>query len=114
MGPRKRTPDVMGEVLAGAEPAAKPTDQAQKPARQQAVKPAKPIKATYYLSAAVIDRLEAARLRLRQMVGPGERGQVSKSLIVEAALEIATGELEAKGEKSQLASITARELAKQK
>jgi hypothetical protein len=63
-------------------------------------------KATYYLLPETVEDLEAAWIRLRQMVGQVEKlqkTQVSKSLIVEAALEIVLEELERKGTDSQLA-----------
>lgn len=83
-----------------------------KPARRRAKKRTPPpsgdkIKATYYLSPETLDSLDEARLRLRKMAGRAKRGQVSSSLIVEMALQMALEELEDKGEESQLASMLA-------
>ena len=60
-------------------------------------------KATYYLSEDVLSELEEGWFRLRQMAGQGEKGSVSKSAIVEAALRDALGELDSKGEGSSIA-----------
>jgi len=60
-------------------------------------------KATYYLSEEVLSELEEGWFRLRQMAGQGEKGSVSKSAIVEAALRDALEDLKAEGEGSTLA-----------
>lgn len=84
----------------------------KKPAkrRQRARKPApapppsdEKVKATFYLSPGTLDSLEEGKLQLRRMAGSEKRGQVSKSLIVELALQMALRELESKKGKSQLA-----------
>ena len=97
-------------------PTSKPAkQQARKPARQRAKRTLElpvsdeKVKATYYLSPEMLDSLESAWLQLRRMAGQDKRGQVSKSLIVEASLLVALEELKAKAEQSQLASILARQ-----
>ena len=62
-------------------------------------------KATYYLSEDVLSELEEGWFRLRQMAGQEEKGSVSKSAIVEAALRDALDELESEGEESRLAEV---------
>jgi hypothetical protein len=60
-------------------------------------------KATYYLSEDVLSELEEGWFRLRQMAGQGEKGSVSKSAIVEAALRDALDELTSEGRESDIA-----------
>ena len=60
-------------------------------------------KATYYLSEDVLSELEEGWFRLRQMAGQGEKGRVSKSAIVEAALRDALDELASEGGESDIA-----------
>ena len=62
-------------------------------------------KATYYLSEQVLSELEEGWFRLRQMAGQEEKGNVSKSAIVEAALRDALDELESEGEGSKVAQV---------
>ena len=117
MAERKTTPNIMGELL-GGEPA--PVEQQDKPQGQRAstslthhtVTPVrqqdgnpKPIKATYYFSPDTIEAIDDAWMQLRRLAGT-ERSSVSKSLIVETAIQMALKELEHKGGKSQLASMT--------
>ena len=117
MAERKTTPNIMGELL-GGKPAL--VEQQDKPKQQRAsaslqhhtVTPvrqydssSKPIKATYYFSPDTIEAIDDAWMQLRRLAGP-ERSSVSKSLIVETAIQIALKELERKGGKSQLASMT--------
>jgi len=115
---RKETPDVMDELFGGQEPAQE--EPKKRPAKQQTSKPASQYtnrlkaymeqdkaKATYYLSPETMAELEEAWLRLRKAVassvGQEQRGQVSKSLLVEAALQIVLEELEQEGMDSRLA-----------
>jgi hypothetical protein len=60
-------------------------------------------KATYYLSEEALAELEEGWFRLRQMAGQEEKGSVSKSAIVEAALRDALRELELEEEESKVA-----------
>ena len=117
MAKRKTTPNIMGELL-GGEPAS--VEQRDKPKRQPAstalkqhtVIPSrqqdgnlKPVKATYYFSPDTIEAIDDAWMQLRRLAGT-ERSSVSKSLIVETAIQIALKELERNGDKSHLASMT--------
>jgi len=133
MADRKRTPDILNDLLGGA-PAPRPEDtskpvsqptsipvshQAGKPATRQARKPARQparvepspeeekLKATYYLSPEAMEALDEAWLRLRKMAK--SRAQISKSLIVEQAILLAADDLTRSGGKSQLAGILARQ-----
>ncbi len=65
------------------------------------------VKATFYLTREVLCSLEEARLKLREMARPGGRAKITKSLIVEVAIQLAIEELEASGEKSPLAGMLA-------
>ena len=117
MAERKTTPNIMGELLGGkpalVEQQDKPNQQLAStslqhhtttPVRQQDSN-SKPIKATYYFSPDTIEAIDDAWMQLRRLAGP-ERSSVSKSLIVETAIQMALKELERKGGKSQLASMT--------
>lgn len=131
MADRKDLPDIMGGLLNGSaskkaqqpaeQPASLPVGQAaaqpaeqptRKPARQPRGKPAKQqlpaspdseekAKCTFYLSQETVDALEDGWLQLRRLAR--DRASVSKSGIVEAALQIALEELAKKGELSELA-----------
>jgi hypothetical protein len=117
MAERKTTPNIMGELLGGnPEPAAKqdkpPKQRAGISVKQYTGTPAqqptadlKPIKATYYFSPETIEAIDEAWMKLRRLAGAG-RSSVSKSLIVEKAIQMALKELEHKGDKSQIASMT--------
>jgi hypothetical protein len=65
------------------------------------------VKATFYLTREVLFSLEEARLKLREMARPEGRAKITKSLIVEAAIQLALEELEASEEKSPLAGMLA-------
>jgi len=101
---RKETPNIMAELMTGKPETA--SQQASKPVKRQAGKPAarpagkRPAppdqelnlaldsgkaKATFYLSSAGMEALEASWMSLRQQAGQA-RGRVSKSAIVEVAL----------------------------
>jgi hypothetical protein len=101
MPARKKTmPDVMGEVLGEAA-----SGQAALPVGQQDVVTLKQpgVKVTFYVSPEVQARLDMARVRIRGMLTPGERGAVTLSSIVEAALSLALDDLENLGAVSRLA-----------
>ena len=113
MAERKTTPNIMGVLLGEKpEPAAKqvppPKQQASMPVRQYAGTPVnqKPVKATYYLSPGTIEAIDEAWMKLRSLSGTAGRSSVSKSLIVEKAIQMALKELEREGDKSQIASMT--------
>jgi hypothetical protein len=111
MATRKPTPDILGDLL--GEPSA--THQTGTPANQLTSSPEDPkprlsidhtverVKATFYLHPAVLERLEDSWHRLRKLAKGTERGKVSKSMIVEVALELALQDLEGQGEASPLA-----------
>jgi hypothetical protein len=60
------------------------------------------IKATFYLTQDTVNGLEDAWLQLRRTADAGQRGAITKSLIVRLALEIALEEITSKGTSSQL------------
>jgi len=68
------------------------------PAVPRAAAPRAKRKATHYLSEDAAARLDAAQARLRA----AEKGRVTKSGLVEAALELALDAFEAEGEQSPL------------
>jgi hypothetical protein len=76
-----------------------------KPLKKPDSKPS--VKATFYLTKEVLYSLEEARLKLREMARPEGRAKITKSLIVEAAIQLAIEELGASGEKSPLAGMLA-------
>ncbi len=110
MADRKKLPDVMGDLLEGKAKQPQPAraeehQPARKPAKQKAPPPPEAeekVKATFYLSQEAVDALEDAWLQLRRL--SSDRSSVSKSAIVEAALEIALEELAKQGAESALAS----------
>jgi hypothetical protein len=112
MATRKPTPDILGDLL-GEPPA---THQAGTPVHQYGSAPDAPntrppmdhtverVKATFYLHPEILERLEDSWHRLRKLAKGVERGKVSKSMIVEVALELALQDLDGQGEASPLAS----------
>jgi hypothetical protein len=81
-----------------------------KPVKQLREAPGKPgepsgekLKATYYLAVEAVDALEEGWYQLRRMASTEDRAGISKSLIVETALQIALEELEKSGQKSRIA-----------
>jgi hypothetical protein len=77
----------------------------RKPVKKPADRPS--VKATFYLTREVLFSLEKARLKLREMARPEGRAKLTKSLIVEVAIQLAIEDLEASGEKSPLAGMLA-------
>jgi hypothetical protein len=75
------------------------------PVKKPASRPS--VKATFYLTRDALFSLEEARLKLREMARPEGRAKITKSLIVEVAIQLAIEELEASGEKSPLAGMLA-------
>ena len=78
---------------------------ASKPVKKPASRPT--VKATFYLTREVLLSLEEARLKLRELARPEGRAKITKSLIVEVAIQLAIEDLEASGEKSPLAGMLA-------
>ena len=76
-----------------------------KPVKRPVTRPS--VKATFYLSREVLFSLEEARLKLRELARPEGRAKITKSLIVEVAIQLAIEDLEASGEKSPLAGMLA-------
>jgi hypothetical protein len=98
MAGRAKTPDIMGQLL-HEKPEAQPQKPARRhagtPAHQRAPEPAKvskaevqadKLKATFYLSPEASEALEDTWMKLRALAG-SERGKVSKSALVELALQ---------------------------
>ena len=114
MGIRRKTPDILGDVLSD-----KPEKQNTiKPEKQNTIKPEEgkdiriesqdavgKTKATYYISTDAIDALDEIWFRLRKAAKAGDKGKVSKSLIVEAAIEMIFGNLESEGADNLVARL---------
>jgi hypothetical protein len=130
MTDRKQTPDILGSLLgdtpkkpedhstikpeyhkAGipvnhkdSKPVKQPTS---KPVSQKAGKPVSTpgdkVKATFYIEAEAVEALEDGWIQLRKLASKKARGHISKSLIVELALQMALEDLKAKGSSSQIA-----------
>jgi hypothetical protein len=77
----------------------------RKPGKKPADRPS--VKASFYLTQEVLVSLEEARLKLREMARPEGRAKITKSLIVEVAIQLAIEDLQASGEKSPLAGMLA-------
>ena len=88
-------------------PAGKPTSKPVSQKKAQAEEPAEKVKATFYLEAGIVEALEEGWMELRKLADKKDRGQISKSLIVEQALKLALEDLEKRGSGSSLASNTA-------
>lgn len=101
---RKQTPNLLEKVIDGDQTTSKPVQHnTSKPVSQHnaKVEPDDKVKGTFYLSAAVMEQLDDAWLSLRKQAQ--QRSQVSKSGIVEAALQIALDDIQKRGAKSQVA-----------
>lgn len=128
MPTRKQTPDVLGDLLGDTGKEEKQNtikteshkagiperqntiktvkQQTRKPASQKTSEeeaPGQKIKATYYISEQAVEKLEDGWIQLRRLLPKEKRTSVSKSSIVEIALEIALADLEKKKESSLLA-----------
>lgn len=128
MADRKKTPDILGSLLGDAsmpeyhntgipeyhndskpelqptsKPVRKPTGKTVSHKKPEAQEPAEKVKATFYLDAGIVEALEEGWMELRKLADKKDRGQISKSLIVELALKMALDELKAQGVKSLLA-----------
>ena len=129
MRDRKKTPDILGSLLGDTsepeyhnagipvhhndskpvlQPTSKPVSQStSKPARKKKaqapapdITPTDKVKATFYLDAKTVEALEEGWIQLRKLAD--NRGRISKSLIVELALDMALKELEKRGSESSL------------
>lgn len=133
MADRKKTPDILGSLLgdtskpeyhnAGipeyhndSEPELQPTSKpvrkrTSKPVSQKkalAEEPAEKVKATFYLDSKAVESLEDGWMELRKLADKKGRGRISKSLIVELALQMALEDLRKKGSDSLLAKKLSR------
>ena len=133
MADRKQTPDILGSLLgdtpkkpedqntikteyhkAGipeyhkdSKPVKQSTSKTVSQKKPSAPKVQKPsgdkVKATYYIDSQAVEDLEEGWIQLRKMADKKTRGQISKSLIVELAVQIVLEELKSKGSSSQIA-----------
>ena len=120
MADRKKTPDILGSLLGDtskpeyhntgipeyhndSKPELQPTSKPVSQKKAEPQEPAEKVKATYYLDAEVVEALEEGWMELRKLADKKDRGQISKSLIVELALKLALEELEKRGAESSLA-----------
>lgn len=81
-----------------SKPTSKPVSQ-----KKAEAQPAEKVKATYYLDTELVEALEDGWMELRRLADKKDRGQISKSLIVELALQLALEDLEKRGTESSLA-----------
>jgi hypothetical protein len=82
----------------------KATVDAPKPARESSTEASEEkVKATYYLAIEAVEALEEGWYQLRKMASTDNRTSISKSLIVETALQIVLEELVKSGQKSRIA-----------
>lgn len=126
-GKRQPTPDILGNVLgseeadpedASADTAEATDDTDEEQGREEAAdgsgkagsnesagnsEAVAKRKATYYLSEETLSGLEEAWFGLRQLADEGEKRSVSKSAIVEAALEDAIDDLKSDGTDNAIA-----------
>lgn len=102
---RAPTPNIMESLMKGEEEIKPPSNnyckqekdiESNKAIKQESGKE----KATFNLSLSTLEVLEDAWIKLRRNVKGGQR--ITKTLIVEKAIEIALNELEACGEESEL------------
>lgn len=133
MADRKKTPDILGSLLGDtskpeyhntgipeyhndSEPELQPTS---KPVRKRTSKPASQkkdrdqepagkVKATFYLDSKAVESLEDGWMELRKLADKKSRGRISKSLMVELALQLALEDLRKKGSDSLLAKKLSR------
>jgi hypothetical protein len=110
---REETPDILGDVLDPDETEGSSTENTDDTDKQQGREEARDSsgneggadrsngtedtpkrKATYYLHEDTLSKLEEVWFQLRQRADEGEKRKVSKSAIVEAAIEDAIEELE--------------------
>lgn len=112
MSNRKKTPDLLNQILTGQVPSSSetssPLDTSKAASHQTSTEEAESgsvekIKVTYYLSPEGAEAVEDLWYTLRRMAAPENRGQISKSLIVDLAVQLALSDLEAEGRQGQLA-----------
>jgi len=133
MADRKKTPDILGSLLGDTskpeyhntgipeyhndskpelqptiKTVRKPTSKPVSQKKAQAEEPAEKVKATFYLDSKAVESLENGWMELRKLADKKARGQISKSLIVELALQMALEDLRKKGSDSLLAKKLSR------
>ena len=84
-------------------PAGKPTSKPVSQKKAQAEEPAEKVKATFYLDSKAVESLEGGWMELRKMADKKNRSRISKSLMIELALQMALEDLQKKGSDSLLA-----------
>ena len=110
MADRKKTPDVMADLMGlptkSEDTESSGDERTSTPAHQHTSAPAPEVrrKATYYIAPHSLEELEQGWQQLRLLVPIEQRRRVSKSLIVETALQLALDDLSARGAQSQLAA----------
>lgn len=133
MADRKKTPDILGSLLGDTskpeyhntgipeyhndskpelqptiKTVRKPTSKPVSQKKAQAEEPAEKVKATFYLDSKAVESLEDGWMELRKLADKKGRGRISKSLIVELALQMALEDLRKKGSDSLLAKKLSR------
>ena len=133
MADRKKTPDILGSLLGDtskpeyhntgipeyhndsepelqptSKPVSKPTSKPVSQKKALAEEPAEKVKATFYLDSKAVESLEDGWMELRKLADKKGRGRISKSLIVELALQMALEDLRKKGSDSLLAKKLSR------
>ena len=83
------------EVKTTSKPAKTPTE-APEPSGEK-------VKATYYIAIEAVEALDEGWLQLRKLSSTDTRTSISKSLIVEEAIQIVLDELKKSGQKSRIA-----------
>jgi hypothetical protein len=86
-----------------SKPVRKPTSKPAGQKKAETKEPAKKVKATFYLDAEIVEALETGWMELRRLADKKDRGQISKSMMVELALQLALEGLKAQGVNSLLA-----------
>ncbi len=99
MQKRRETPDILSNLMD------KQAQNTGKPVKRHTSMPesTEKIKATYYISQTTADDLEDAWYQLRKEAPPEDRGEISKSSIVDVALRMVLEDLKKQGKESQLA-----------
>jgi len=125
MAERKKTPDILGSLLGDtskpeyhntgipeyhndSKPVRKPTSKPASQKKDRDQEPAGKVKATFYLDSKAVESLEDGWMELRKLADKKSRGRISKSLIVELALQMALEDLRKKGSDSLLAKKLSR------
>ena len=125
MAERKKTPDIVGSLLGDtskpeyhntgipeyhndSKPVRKPTSKPASQKKDRDQEPAGKVKATFYLDSKAVESLEDGWMELRKLADKKSRGRISKSLMVELALQLALEDLRKKGSDSLLAKKLAR------